>query len=154
MILRRAAYLLGLRRGATLVKRAMQFGSRVSNKRVAGYLDMSTRVRIATIVNPNFLRPSSLPSIEDNNNNNNDDVTTTAAMSSRQRRGKGGNNKDKFASKSAHQVPTTLSKKHNRNIKDAVWAAEAALAGTSTAVTQLPSTTVVSSTSVVHPPTK
>jgi hypothetical protein len=54
-VLRAAAAAIGLHRTATLVKRAMQFGSRIANKNVAGYVDMSEGVDVAEIVHPSSL---------------------------------------------------------------------------------------------------
>jgi asparagine synthetase B (glutamine-hydrolysing) len=54
-ILRAVAARLGLLKAATLQKRAMQFGSRIANKKVAGYVTMTTEIKIAEIVNQDFL---------------------------------------------------------------------------------------------------
>ena len=46
---------LGLYKACGLVKRAMQFGTRLANKKVAGYLAMSDAVDVVNIVNADFL---------------------------------------------------------------------------------------------------
>lgn len=55
-ILRQVAQACGLDQSARLVKRAMQFGSRIANKKVAGYVTMHAGVKCRDIVNPFFLR--------------------------------------------------------------------------------------------------
>jgi len=60
-ILRDALLLLGLSKASGLQKRAMQFGTRIANKRVAGYVHMDASVRLVDIVNPNFLDEAHRP---------------------------------------------------------------------------------------------
>ena len=56
-VLREAARHVGLRRTAGLEKRAMQFGSRVGNRRLAGDGNMDATVSARDVVNPAFLHP-------------------------------------------------------------------------------------------------
>ena len=60
-ILRELGRQVGLLRVAGLEKRAMQFGSRVSNRRVVGWVRMSENVQVREIVNPLFLREECRP---------------------------------------------------------------------------------------------
>jgi asparagine synthetase B (glutamine-hydrolysing) len=53
--LRQVAAGLGLVRCGRLVKRAMQFGTRIANNHVAGYARMGATVALEDIVNPRFL---------------------------------------------------------------------------------------------------
>lgn len=56
-ILRYGAHVyLGLAQCSRLQKRAMQFGSRIANNKVAGYVPMTDAVRIEHIVHPTFLK--------------------------------------------------------------------------------------------------
>jgi asparagine synthetase B (glutamine-hydrolysing) len=59
-ILRLSAERVGLVRHSALLKRAMQFGARVSNNRVAGYVKMSADVNLMDVVNRHFLHPERL----------------------------------------------------------------------------------------------
>ena len=60
-VLREVARRAGLERVSGLEKRAMQFGSRVSNRRVVGWVRMSDSVQVREIVNPLFLREECRP---------------------------------------------------------------------------------------------
>ena len=60
-VLRELGRRVGLVRVSGLEKRAMQFGSRVSNRRVAGWVHMADSVHVREIVNPTFLRVECRP---------------------------------------------------------------------------------------------
>jgi asparagine synthetase B (glutamine-hydrolysing) len=60
-ILRIVSAMCGLNYSSSLVKRAMQFGSRIANRKVAGYVAMNNCIEINQIVNPLFLHPSNRP---------------------------------------------------------------------------------------------
>lgn len=51
-ILRDAARILGLGKFSSLQKRAIQFGTRIANKKVAGYVPLSSELQTFHIVNP------------------------------------------------------------------------------------------------------
>ena len=56
-VLREAARQCGLSRVAALEKRAMQFGSRISNRKVAGSAVLTDDIAVQEIVNPQWLHP-------------------------------------------------------------------------------------------------
>ena len=51
-ILRDAAKMVGCEESASLVKRAIQFGTRMAHKKVAGYVKLTSEMSTAQLVNP------------------------------------------------------------------------------------------------------
>jgi len=57
-LLRQVALALGLESSGRLLKRAMQFGTRIVNKHVAGTVEMTGELRLEDILNPQLMKQS------------------------------------------------------------------------------------------------